>query len=391
MNKKHWVSALAMGLCATVSYGETLQERVSALESGIIGDTSYSVGGYIKLDTQFTQTNRDGRVNSDVFIPSLTPVQRINSSTFPEKHANESRLSFRTSTPTELGKVTTLLEFDFLGSAQGNERITNSYSLRLRHAAATFNGLTVGQTWSTFFDPASLPDLLDLVGPVGITFVRQPLIRYQTGDWELALENPQSTLYEDGANGFTEFDDNSVPDAIVRYRVPLDSGSLSLAAMGREVAYRDDNNSNSRESRFGYGVTASARFPVGDSGHDLRAQVTGGNAIGRYMTLNGFSEGQIESDGDIELIDQFGGHVSYRHLWSPQWRSNLSLSHAEADNPDSVSGGVARRYSSGHINLIHSPLPNIDLGTELIYGKRENENRDSGELYRLQFSAKVAF
>lgn len=391
MNKKILSSALALSLCATQTYSQDLEERVSALENGLFGQTRYSIGGYIKLDTQFTQTNRDGQVSSNFFIPSLTPVQGSNSSTNLDMHANESRLSLRTATPTELGPVTTLLEFDFLGSLQGNERITNSGAVRLRHAAATFNGLTVGQTWSTFFDPASLPELLDFVGPVGTTFARQPLIRYQRGPWEFALENPSSTIYPEGADSFTEFDDNSVPDTIVRYRVPLDRGRLSIAAMGREVAFRDENVSDSRESKIGYGVTSSARFPVGGNGNDIRAQLTAGNAIGRYMALNGFSAGQIGSDGRIELIDQAGGHVSYRHLWSRQWRSNLSVAYVEADNPDNVTANVARSYRSGHLNLIHSPLPNIDLGGELIYGQRENDDGASGELYRVQFSAKVGF
>ncbi|TVP60506.1 MAG: hypothetical protein EA349_01245 [Halomonadaceae bacterium] len=367
------------------------------MESGTFGNTTFSIGGYIKFDTQMTRTTRatNGRnpVNSTFIIPSLTPVNGSNSSINTDMHANESRLTLRTATPTDMGAVTTLLEFDFLGSVQGDERITNGAAVRLRHAAASFNGWTVGQTWSTFFDPASLPDLLDFVGPVGTTFSRQPLVRYQTGNWEFAAENPSSTL-NDLAGARQDFDNNSVPDAIVRYRVPLDSGSLSLAAMGREVAYQDDGlnqGDSSREKKYGYGLTASANFPVGTGGSDIRAQLTGGNAIGRYMVLNGFSEAQIEADGSIDLIDQYGGHLSYRHMWTSQWRSNLSASYAYADNPDTVAGDVARSYRSAHLNLIHSPLPNIDLGGELIYGQRENENRASGEIYRLQLSAKVAF
>lgn len=387
MNKKLSCSALALAICATGVNANELEERVSALENRTFGNTTFSVGGYIKFDTTMTQANRGGPVTNDFIIPSLTPVNGSNSSINTDMHANESRLSLTTATPTDIGEVTTLLEFDFLGSVQGDERITNGSAVRLRHAAASLNGWTVGQTWSTFFDPTSLPDLLDFVGPVGTTFARQPLVRYQTGNWEIAAENPSSTLNDlDGDRQV--FDNNSVPDAIVRYRVPLESGSLSLAAMGREVAYDDDGN---REKEYGFGLTAAAMFPVGDAGSDIRAQLTGGNAIGRYMVLNGFSEAQIEADGSIDLIDQYGGHLSYRHMWSSQWRSNVSASYAYADNPDTVADDVARSYRSAHLNLIHSPLPNVDVGGELVYGQRENEDRASGEIYRLQLSAKVAF
>ena len=247
-----------------------------------------------------------------------------------------------------------------------------------------------GQTWSTFFDVGALPDLLDFVGPVGTTLVRQAQVRYSPGQWDISLENPSSTLYDtnDLIGNPTTLDDNRYPDLIVRYRVPLESASLSIAAMGRELAYRDGTN---RESEFGYGVTIASKWMLGDTGNDIRAQLVGGKGVGRYMGLNAFRAGEIEADGNVELIDTWSAMLAYRHLWSDQWRSSVAISAAGADNPDTVAGATPKAYRTGHINLIYSPAPRLDLGGEVIWGQRENENGERGEIGRVQLSAKLAF
>ncbi len=107
-----------------------------------------------------------------------------------------------------------MIELDFLGSAQGNENVSNSYSPRLRHAFFTYKNLTVGQTWSTFMNVSALPETVDFVGVMdGTVFARQPQVRYTTGNLEVALENPASTV------GGTDTNDNSMPDVVARYSI----------------------------------------------------------------------------------------------------------------------------------------------------------------------------
>ena len=392
MNKRLSVTALAAAIAAVPASAQDLEERVSSIEESLVGATEVSIGGYVKLDAQMSRFNRGNRaavgIGDDFMVPSTIPTNDSNSQINNDFHAKESRINFGTTTDTDMGEVSTFIEVDFLGSAQGNERVTNSYSPRLRHAFLTYNDFTFGQTWTTFMDVRSLPEHLDFVGPVAHDFARNPQIRYSPGNWDFALENPESTVYETNGNP-ASYDNNRVPDAVVRYNVPMDAGSLSLSAMGREIAYTEGDAS--RESAYGYGLAANARLPVGDSGNDLRLKLSGGNAMGRYLGLNAFRAAQIEDDGDVDLIDQAGATVAYRQVWDAQWRSNFSASYAEADNPDTVAGGTAKSYSSAHANLIYSPVENLDLGGELIWGQRENENGVRGELNRVQFSAKLGF
>ena len=50
----------------------------------------------------------------------------------------------------------------------------------------------------------------------------------------------------------------------------------------------------------------------------------------------------------------------------------------------SLLSGITKGAQSAHLNLIYTPLPKLDLGAELIWGQRELENGDRGELNRLQ-------
>jgi len=287
-----------------------------------------------------------------------------------------------------MGDVKGHIEIDSLTTGLGDERISNSYAVRIRHAYLSWDKWLFGQTWSTFFNVSALPETLDFVGAAGTVFERQPQIRYTSGPIMLALENPSTTLY-----GGTEnpYDDNGVPDVVLRYNLTGDWGNVSLSGMGRELAYQDNIGGQDRdESEYGYGLALAGKMMLGEM-NDVRFQLNYGNAIGRYHTLNAFRSGQIEADGDIELIDQWSAVLALRHHWSDAWRSNFAVSMSEADNPDTVAGTTNETVQSAHANLIWQVAKPLSLGGELIYGERETEAGDNGDLKRVQFTAKYAF
>jgi hypothetical protein len=103
----------------------------------------------------------------------------------------------------------------------------------------------------------------------------------------------------------------------------------------------------------------------------------------------------VDLDGNINTIDQIGGFIAYRHYWTDQWRSNLSLSASEADNPSledfASAATLAKAYRSVHLNLNYLPTPKLQIGGELMYGRKELEDGRDGDMYRLQLAAKYAF
>lgn len=366
----------------------TLEERVAALESRA-GTTQVSIGGFVKADAIYSNYS-DGEqataaIGDDFLVPSTIPVAGTDGDGKLHMIAKQSRFWLKTSTPTDNGTVTGHFEMDFQTNGGGDERISNSETTRLRHAYLSWNNWLFGQTWTTFFNISALPETLDFVGSSGTVFVRQAQVRYTNGGWMIAAENPSSTLYGGVEN---PYDDNTVPDVIVRYNMKGDWGNVSVAAMGRQLAHQDVGFREGKAA--GYGVALAGQLKVGDR-NDIRFQVNQGNALGRYINLNAFRSGVIEADGEIELVDMWSAVLAYRHHWSDRWRTNIAVSASEADNPDTAAGAVNKRVQSGHLNLIWQAAKPLTLGGELIYGEREQENDADGNLRRLQLSAKYAF
>lgn len=371
---------------------EKLEKEISALKTQTATNTAASssnvtMGGYIKLDGIVSDYS-DGRsasasIGEDFLVPSTIPTGGTSGDPKTHFSAKESRLWVKGQTQTDAGLIKGHIEIDFQGSAQGDERISNSYSPRIRHAYFSWDNWLFGQTWSTFFNVSALPDLLDFVGPVGTIFVRQPQVRYTSGAFQFALENPSSTLYNDSGSSS---DANQLPDMIARYNFGSNNATYSVALMGRELAY---DTGSDIESSIGYAISLSGKIAIGD-GDDLRFMVNQGNALGRYMGLNAFRGGSIEVDNSVELIDQWGVFAAYKHQWDAKWRSTLSASVAQADNPASA-GNAAKGYETVHANLIYKPVAPLDIGGELIVGNKELEDGTDGSVNRLQFSAKYTF
>lgn len=372
--------------------------------------TKFQYGGFIQLDaiaTDYAEGKPGNNLIEDFLVPSLIPVEPgaggADSYGSLNLHAKSSRFFFTTETDTEAGAISTRIELDFMLSPGGDERISNSWNSRLRHAFVKWNydknsSLMAGQSWSTFFNVGALPDVLDFVGPVGTIFVRQPQVRWTSGGLQLAVENPATRLNEsvDGSNSTRLDDSETIPDLIARYNGNAGDLSWSIAGMTRQLSYDDRSGGNSFEvdsdTQYGYGLSLAGKWKLGQD--DLRFMLNYGSALGRYLGLNSYNDGYIDASGDIETIDQWGAFAAYQHYWTPEWRSTFSVSASGADNPSATefasAESLAKSYQSVHANLNWLPAPRLQLGTELIYGYKEMEDGREGSLSRLQFAVKYA-
>ncbi|KZX60659.1 hypothetical protein A3709_00925 [Halioglobus sp. HI00S01] len=297
----------------------------------------------------------------DFLVPSLIPVSDGSADSYSSSnlHAKTSRFFLTTATDTDVGKISTRVELDFLLGNSGDERISNSWNSRLRHAFVRWNydegkSLLAGQTWSTFFNVGALPNQIDFVGPVGTLFNRQPMVRWTSGGLKLAAENATTRLnyaVSDGKGGFglSAPVDNfhaGIPDLVARYNGKAGDLNWSVAGILRELSY---DSSSAADAQMGYGLSLSGKWLLGED--DLRFMMSYGDALGRYLGLNAFNDGYVNADGDIENLDQWGALLSYQHFWNPEWSSSFTLSMAAADNPDggdfapagSLGGNTSRR------------------------------------------------
>jgi len=350
---------------------------------------SYAFGGYVKLDAIYSNYSDGSSAGAgrDFYIPGTIPVGGGSGEDYLDFHGKESRINFKSTHNLDNGaKIGTFFEMDFHLSGQGDERISNSYSPRVRHAFFTYNKWLFGQTWMTFFNVGALPENLDFVGPAESTvFGRQAMVRYTSGNWQFAAENPETTVTPYGGGGRIVADDNRIPDLVGRFSF----GSFTVAGMLRELRY--DDNAGTSDSTTGWGVSLSGVHKFG-ARDDFRWMATAGSGIGRYVGLNTTNDAVLNASGNLEAIDQWSAFGSFRHFWNEQWRSNLTLGYLSIDNDTALTGmGATSDASSVHVNLIYSPVPKMDFGVELMYANREVESGADGDMTRLQFSAKYAY
>ncbi|KAF1720215.1 DcaP family trimeric outer membrane transporter [Pseudoxanthomonas wuyuanensis] len=372
------------------------------ISAGAGPNTRFTYGGFIKLDASVTSTNdgdlADGSVGRLFYVPKTIPVgggATKEGGADTDFGANFSRFWFATDTDLDSGdKLKSYLEFDLFGGGStaftGNEVATNTYALTVRQAYVTWNNWLAGQAWSNFQDTAALPDAVDFLGPSeGTVFVRQAQIRYTKGPWSFSAENPQ-TVYTPYLGNMAQVagDDGAMPDITARYQAKGDWGHFSVAGLARQLKYQ---NGPANSSETGFGLSVSGKWNLG-ANDDIRYMITGGTGIGRYVGLALNNDAVLDANGDLENIDLLAGFVGWRHVFSPKLRTNVFYSRAEYDNEVALTGlGITKGAQSAHVNLIYSPLPKLDLGAELIWGKRELENGDSGELNRLQTHVKYTF
>ncbi|QDV09282.1 Porin subfamily protein [Planctomycetes bacterium Poly30] len=369
----------------------------------IADGTKFTYGGYVQLDavsSDYSGGKPANQLIDDFLVPSLIPVEPTSGADnyrSTNMHSKSSRFFLKTATETEMGKIASHIELDFILSGQGDERISNSWSGRIRHAFVKWEpeenrSIMVGQNWSTFFNVSALPDHLDFVGPVGTVFMRQPQLRYTADGLELALENSATRV-----TGATyDNDSEGIPDVIARYNRQDGDLSWSLAGMLRELSYEDRSNPvirGAHDAKYGYAASLAGKWKMGQD--DLRFMVSYGDALGRYLGLNAFNDGYIDGGGQIQTIDQLGAFAAYRHVWDPAWHSTFSYSFAEAENPGvgafASTGDLASAYQSVHASLNYVPAPRLRFGVELIWAEKELEDGRSGEVSRFQFSVQHAF
>lgn len=392
--------AAAPAAAGPAAAGVKLPIQVTTLTPGANPGTTVKIGGFIKTDFMLTRTDSgqlaDSASGRDLYVPGQTPVGGSGSGTDYDAGAKFSRLSIGIDSVTDNNdKLGAFVEWDFFGGALGNENATNTYGVTLRHAYAYWNTWLAGQTWSTFMDTAALPEAVDFIGPTdGVVFVRQPQIRYTTGNFQISLEDPQTTIIPRGGGAAASSDRGAVPDLAARYTWKGTWGHFGIAGLLRDL--RVDRLAAGttpaiEDSQFGGALSVSGKFNIGER-NDIRYQLSGG-AISRYIGLGVTSDSVLDLNNDLEGIDGFAGYVAWRHVFAnKKLRSNLMYARSDYDNPVAFTGtGVTKSSQSFRLNFIYSPLPKLDVGAEYMVGRRELESGAEGDIDRLQFMAKYSF
>ena len=363
-----------------------------------VGGTTFTMGGYTKLDVNMTRYSDGDRpaedLGDDFYLPQVIPVAAGGSSEGWDNNWNmrDTRVWINAAAPAGDSVISARIEFDFQAvGTNADERATNGYSPELRHAFISYHKWMFGQNWSTFFNVSTLPDDIDFVGPTeGTVFVRQPQIRYTDGPFSVALENPETVVTPFGG-GRALSNDGGLPDVVVAFKPKTETMSFMLAAVGRQLSC-DGCVGGIDDDAFGWGLGASGLIKVGEK-DDIRFQANYGEGLGRYLGVNIINDAAIDpATGKLEPIGVFNGFIAYRHEWAPGVRSSIYGAYLKADNPVALTGAAQTdEIYSGHVNLLWSPAPKLTLGVKYLHGVRKLENGLKGHMDRVQFSTKYVF
>lgn len=358
-------------------------------------NTSVTLGGYVKLDAILSDPSAGVGSTADQEYEAgavpVGPTAGANERGQFKLHARQSRLFAKTSTPSAWGELTTHIEFDLFG-ASGNESVSNSHNLRVRHAYGTLGGLLIGQTWTTFSDVAAYPETVDFGGPAGAIFARQAQVRwtqpFSVGQWSIALENPETVVSLPSGATFRA-DDDRFPDIAANIKFDTSVGKYSIAGVVRQLRVDSASAPASRDQKWAAALGANGVIPLFGT-DDVRLSAYFGNGIGRY-SVGFFTDALLDADARIALPNQWLAAAAYRHFWSSNLRSTLALSGLGSKNPTGTAGSVNRSAQSAHLNIIWSPIAQTNFGLEYLHARRVIEDGQSGKLNRLQASAQYSF
>ncbi len=309
--------------------------------------------------------------------------------------------------------VTYKLEGELFGVG-GDEGQTTP---RLRHAWATYKDFGMGQTWSNFMDIDIFPNTIDYWGPTGMVFYRNKQARYSfpMGDdiFAVSVEDPSTALSVGRFRNATNCDlptatpdcestgstaeevfqsYEELPDLTASYRGSGDFGHYKVAGIVRKLGYeRLDTGSDDHE--VGWGINTSAGLYT--FGKDVaKLQLVYGEGIGNYMNDGGLDIAPDSANilqADAEAVPLWGISTYYDHYWNEQWSTSFGWSGIDLDTSAGQAGNEFKRGQIAQINLLHYPREHVMLGTEFIWGQREDISGDVGSDYRVQFSLKVDF
>lgn len=383
--KKFTVSAASAAVLGVMSLGAQANE------------TDIDFGGFVKLDMMVSdytdgQAPSSGSIARQQYIPSLTPVGGEGDDMVTDFHARQSRFFLTTDTELDNGETLTgHIQMDFMLTPDGDQRISNSYNPRLRHAFLKYGKWTFGQTWSNFQDLNILAESVDFIGITdGIIFNRQAQIRYTSGGFSASIENPETTVTPAGGGRIVS-SDGFMPDVTFKYTGKSDNLTWQASALLRQLTY-DVTQTGDDETTFGYGLSFGAKYTFGMD--DIRASITTGSGLGRYLGLNTWNGAYIDGNGELEAIDSTGISFAYRHFWTEKVRSNIVYSRGWADNDEellALAGDMTEYTQRLAFNVMYSPASNLTFGAEISQANRETEANVDGDLNRLQLMAMYKF
>lgn len=298
-------------------------------------------------------------------------------------------------------------EFDLYGVGVDAGQTT----MRVRHMYAKWGPFLAGQTNSLFMDGDLFPNVIDYWGPIGMVFLRTPQFRWSFWDhngWKAAVALEHATNDIDTGNlRLIDEDiapnirgDEKVPDVTAQVRYEGKWGHVQLSGILRRVGYETvgvDSTNDPRGHKTGWGVNLGSSFHV--SLATARLGAVYGRGIASYMNDGGMDMGPnvavvpqpppaigLVLVPSAEAVKLFGW-TSYIDLnWSKQWTSSIGYSFDKVWNTSFQTNDAFHKGQYASVNLLWHPDGDVFTGGELLWGKRTDNDGNTGKDVRFQYS-----
>jgi hypothetical protein len=355
--------------------------------------------GFVMTDTGYNF----GSINPDWFdverptqLPAFAGEYGANGNAY--FGVRQTRFGVKTSTPTPLGDLKTIFEFELFGTGVDAGQTT----FRLRHAYGELGPFGAGQTWSPFMDIDVFPNSLEYWGPNGMVFFRNAQVRWMpvqgASNVVVALERPGGSadggVYADRIELQNIVSQFKWPDLSGHARLARNWGYVQVAGILRKVAWNDTNPAlpNLSGSAIGWGLnlTSNIYFAKKDVG---RFEFVYGKAIENYMNdapvdigvATNFSNPAVPVKGVALPVL---GVVSFLdHTWSERFSTSIGYSFLNISNSDAMTPASFHQGDYALVNLLFHPVKQVTVGSELQFGRRVNfADGFNVNDYKLQFS-----
>lgn len=346
--------------------------------SGLVQGTG--VHDFDKIDSPATF------VTGKIVVDGQPPGVPDSNTTFS---ANTSMFAVGSTTPTDVGKLTTLLTVDFFGNTTDA-----SPDLQLRQAWGELENivwggaLRAGQSWSTFDDVPSIPETLDYQGPNGSLQTRHTLVRW-TRDYSddytvwAAVEDPGSGI--EGGDGLTRW-----PDAVLALTKRASWGYVKPAVIIRDLGGEAPGAGKDHELGWGASLASTINVPQLHEKDNVRIEAAYGMGIGSYVNDSDIDDAVFDGS-DLKALGVASGSLGLQHWWTDDLRSNGAFGIVDVDNRSAQPGEAYDRTLYAALNVIWSPIKSVDYGFEFLWGERENKDGNSEDASRIMFGFTARF
>lgn len=315
----------------------------------------------------------------------------------------QSSFGVKSYTPTRLGELKTIFEFDLFGLGKN----AGQTMFHFRKAWAEMGHFGVGLFWSVFCDFDLFPNSLEYWGPNGMALFPNIQVRWMpiTGLTHLyiALERPGASADQGVYSNRIELQDVKarfpVPDLTSEYRYSGNFGYVELAGVLRYISWEDLNEDTldlaGQAVGWGLNLSSGINFSKALKGH---FGVVLGKGVENYMNDGPIDIG-IQNNPDNPQRPVEGvtlpvlGYMAFLDVqWSEKFSSSAGYSFSGITNSDGQAPSAFKNGSYALANLLYYPVKNVMAGIEVQYATRENYSDGwETDMIKIQVSFRYKF